>query len=210
MIAFLLCAAPVAAFNFGGAKPKQQARQAPKYVKAEDMVGVSGPLGFFDPLGLSTDLEPGRLAFYKEAELKHGRVAMLAAVGFLVQEQVHFVNGPFGGIDSPSYVSFEQGWLKNGLWVGLAIGAGNLEEKSVKSFVPLDGPWLEEQNADRLFRVIPGRLTGDYGFDPLNIKPEDPEELAAVQLKEINNGRLAMFGILGMVAQELVTGAKIF
>ena len=39
---------------------------------------------------------------------------------------------------------------------------------------------------------------------------EDPKKFKDIQTKEINNGRLAMIGIAGMVAQELVTGAKLF
>ena len=45
---------------------------------------------------------------------------------------------------------------------------------------------------------------GDVGFDPLGLKPEDPEEFATIQTKELQNGRLAMLGAAGMIAQELV------
>ena len=38
----------------------------------------------------------------------------------------------------------------------------------------------------------------------------DPAKFKEMQTKEINNGRLAMIGIAGMVAQELVTGGKLF
>jgi len=48
------------------------------------------------------------------------------------------------------------------------------------------------------------------GFDPLGLKPTDPEEFKAMQTKELNNGRLAMFAAAGMIAQELVTGHKLF
>merc|ERR1719331_3019304 len=51
---------------------------------------------------------------------------------------------------------------------------------------------------------------GDFGWDPLGLKPTDAKELAEMQTKELNNGRLAMFGIAGMVAQELVSGSKLF
>ena len=54
-----------------------------------------------------------------------------------------------------------------------------------------------------------GYYPGDLGFDPLGLKPTNPAELAEMQTKELNNGRLAMIGIAGMVAQELVTHAKI-
>merc|ERR1719191_2016698 len=68
-------------------------------LKAEDMSGVTGPLGFFDPLGFSADLPEGKLLFYREAELKHGRVAMLASLGILVAEKFHPLFG--GDIDAP-------------------------------------------------------------------------------------------------------------
>ena len=45
---------------------------------------------------------------------------------------------------------------------------------------------------------------GDVGFDPLNLKPTDADEFATIQTKELQNGRLAMLGAAGMIAQELV------
>jgi len=53
-------------------------------------------------------------------------------------------------------------------------------------------------------------VPGDLGFDPLNLKPTDPEELKTMQTKELNNGRLAMLAAAGMIAQELATGQKLF
>ena len=43
---------------------------------------------------------------------------------------------------------------------------------------------------------------GDLGYDPLNIRPTDAGELKEMQTKELNNGRLAMIGIAGMIVQE--------
>ncbi|KAJ1379864.1 chlorophyll a/b-binding protein domain-containing protein, partial [Ochromonadaceae sp. CCMP2298] len=54
----------------------------------------TSPLGFFDPLGLSRDVSEKRLKLWREAEIKHGRLAMLAAMGILVQERF---NPLFGG-----------------------------------------------------------------------------------------------------------------
>ena len=51
---------------------------------------------------------------------------------------------------------------------------------------------------------------GDFGFDPLGLRPESPEEVKEMQTKELNNGRLAMIAISGMVVQELATGNKLF
>merc|ERR1712129_389115 len=70
------------------------------------MPGVTGPLGFFDPLGFSTDASEGKVRFYREVELKHGRVAMLASLGFLVGESFHPLWG--GEVDVPSYIAFQE------------------------------------------------------------------------------------------------------
>ena len=51
---------------------------------------------------------------------------------------------------------------------------------------------------------------GDFGFDPLGLRPESIEEFYELQTKELNNGRLAMIAITGMVVQETVTGVKLF
>merc|ERR1719487_75962 len=74
--------------------------------KVEDMPGVTEPLGFFDPLGLAAQVPQGRLLFFREVEIKHGRVAMLASLGILVGEQFHPMFG--GNIDVPSYIAFQQ------------------------------------------------------------------------------------------------------
>lgn len=81
------------------------------YEFAQTLPGT-GPLGFFDPAGFcSSDNKEGaategKVRFYREVELKHGRIAMLAAVGFLIAEVFHPFFG--GSIDVPSYVAFQQ------------------------------------------------------------------------------------------------------
>ena len=56
--------------------------------------GQVAPTGFFDPLGFSKSLDPISFKKYQEAEVKHGRVAMLAILGSLVAEKFHPL---FGG-----------------------------------------------------------------------------------------------------------------
>jgi hypothetical protein len=45
--------------------------------------GAIAPLGFFDPLGLADDADPTNFARLREVEIRHGRCAMLAVVGWL-------------------------------------------------------------------------------------------------------------------------------
>lgn len=71
---------------------------------AKSLPGVSGPFGFFDPLGFS-QVSKERMLYFREAELKHARVAMLAAAGFPIAEKFHPLFG--GHVDVPSYVAFQ-------------------------------------------------------------------------------------------------------
>jgi hypothetical protein len=165
---------------------------------AKEMPGIVAPLGFFDPLGFSTDVSQGKLLFYREVELKHGRVCMLAALGILVAEQFHPLFG--GNIDVPAYIAFQETPLQQ-FWVAVALAIAIPEVASIATYQDLDGDkWAMKEN----------RISGDLGFDPLGLRPADPAELLELQNKEILNGRLAMISAAGMIAQELVTKQKIF
>merc|ERR1719240_382615 len=53
--------------------------------------GAIPPVGNFDPAGFSTGKTVGQVKMLREAEVTHGRVSMLAVLGFLVQEEFHFL-----------------------------------------------------------------------------------------------------------------------
>ena len=55
-------------------------------------------------------------------------------------------------------------------------------------------------------RLRPAYYPGDLGFDPLNLKPDDAEELRIMQEKELSHGRLGMIAAAGFLAQEAVSG----
>ncbi|GMH71153.1 hypothetical protein TrRE_jg1431, partial [Triparma retinervis] len=50
----------------------------------DEMVGAIPPVGYFDPVGLSRNKDDATMKLYREAELKHGRVAMAACLGWYV------------------------------------------------------------------------------------------------------------------------------
>ena len=179
--------------------PEAEAPPPEPVFSVKDLPGITDPLGFFDPLNFCEDASEGKIKFYREVELKHGRVAMLAALGFLVGEQFHPLWG--GAIDVPSYIAFQETPLQT-FWPAVVLVISVLEVFSVFSFnTPFGGEkWSIRSDYEN----------GDLGFDPLGLKPESPAELKEMQTKELNNGRLAMIGIAGMVVQELVSGQKLF
>jgi hypothetical protein len=53
--------------------------------------------------------------------------------------------------------------------------------------------------------LLDGYYPGDIGFDPIGLKPKTDEAFKVMATKELQNGRLAMFAAIGMIAQEQVT-----
>merc|ERR1719387_3135710 len=171
---------------------------------AKTLPGITAPLGFFDPLGFcSNDADPpvteGKIRFYREVEIKHCRVAMLAALGYPLAEVFHPLFG--GNIDTPSFIAFQQTPLQT-FWPAVVFLIATPEIFSVFPFQTPVGaqPWT----------IRTDHTPGDLNWDPMGLKPTSPAELKEMQTKELNNGRLAMIGIAGMVGQELVSGQKIF
>ena len=165
---------------------------------AEALPGVSGPLGFFDPLGFCSEATEGKIKFYREVEVKHARMAMLAAIGFPLAEQFHPL---FATDDAPSFSAFQQTPLQT-FWPIVVLAIAIPEVFSTFSF---------EKPSEQAWAMKADHVSGDYfGFDPLGLKPSNAAELKEMQTKEINNGRLAMIAMAGMVVQELVTGNKLF
>jgi len=153
----------------------------------EEMAGVTGPIGFFDPLELATD---GNLATFRGIELKHGRVCMLASLGIIISEVYH-----------PIYDAWGDGEF-------VSAAASHFSATAAGNFWPAF--FVLTLSLEILGKVKDPDNTGDLGWDPLNLKPADEEEFLALQNKELNNGRLAMFGSAGILVQELLTGEKIF
>ena len=166
--------------------------------------GALPPVGLFDPLGFAAKANYPTLLRYREAEITHGRVAMLAALGFLVGEKVEGSSFLFDAQVSGPAIS-HLGQVPTPFWVLLVIAIGASEQyRAEVAFVdPKDVPDAEPG----LMRE--DHFPGDIGFDPLGLKPEDPEEYEIMVTKELQNGRLAMLAAAGFMAQELVDGKGI-
>jgi len=172
-------------------------------------------LGIFDPAGFTVGKSEKEVLAYREAELKHGRISMLAALGFVVQEKFHPLFG--GDIDTPSAYAL----LDSRIWEkapsgGLAVILTSLFLLEVVSSLSVfnlqGGKGVEGDTFGLPDDYTPGDIFKPIGgtFDPLGLAPSDPVEFEVMQTKELNNGRLAMLAILGMFLQEIKTGQALF
>ena len=156
-----------------------------------------------DAFGFFNNIDQAEAQRYADVEITHGRVAMLAAVGVLVGEQVEGSSFLFDSqVTGPAINHFQQ---VPGLFWGL-LGATifTIEASRVQY------AWQNPFDADKLFLLKTDYTPGDYQFDPLKLsKGKDAAWLNDMKLKEINNGRVAMVAISGMVAQELVNGLNL-
>jgi hypothetical protein len=180
---------------------------------AKNLPGVTQPFpNIFDPADLlaraASSPRPIReLRRWRESEIVHGRVAMLAALGFIVGEQLEDFPTLYnfdGHITGPAIYHFQQVEARGAIfWEPLVLFIGILEAYRVGL------GWANPQSAD--FNSLRDDYEpGNLGFDPLGLLPSDPAERKEMQTKELNNGRLAMIAIAAFVAQELVSGEEIF
>ncbi len=177
---------------------KKASSTASKAFTVDSIPGASAPFGFFDPLGFATYADEVILKRYREAEVTHGRVAMLATVGFLVGEKVEGSSFLFdASIKGPAIDHLAQ--VPSPFWALLVFAIGNAELYRARY------GWVPPQEClDRPGKLRDEYTPGDIGFDPLNLKPSDAAELEEISTKELNNGRLAMLAAAGFMAQELV------
>ncbi|KAL1512094.1 hypothetical protein AB1Y20_005366 [Prymnesium parvum] len=198
----LLSAAPAFTAPLSALAPQ---RAVSVRMGVESMEGL-GPetLGkVFDPLNLSTMASDKTLAWYRHAELKHGRVAMAAFVGWL------WVNGGaplFGGAYSFSGATFESlGHDSFAAWDALPTLA------KAQIFLTIGGLEFCSELAKPHYMAggTPGKVTilGNTLAPSTNLLPSDASAVASKRVSELKNGRLAMIGIMGVIAAHYVPGS---
>ena len=153
----------------------------------------------FDPANLLEGVSKEEVYRWREAELTHGRVGMLASAGFLVQEKFHPLFSADGG---PAIEQIPK--LPVPLWFGMTLAIGIAETLRIQK------GWANPyEGMDNVQRLKEDYYPGDVGFDPLNLKPTGAEEFAEMATKELQHGRLAMLAVAGFFAQELTDGKLI-
>jgi len=164
--------------------PASQTTRAPSSLAAawadETVVGVTAPVGFFDPIGFSKGKSDKTMTYYREAELKHGRVAMAACLGWYITSSG--VHPAFNSALSSNPIE-AAGQLPFVAWLQFILGCGAVE-------------WLTEKIKDRPGYVAGDVLGANYWVD------NSDEGWVDYQNKEINNGRLAMVAFAGIFTQD--------
>mmetsp|Transcript_20425 Transcript_20425/g.60284 ORF Transcript_20425/g.60284 Transcript_20425/m.60284 type:complete len:237 (-) Transcript_20425:385-1095(-) len=162
-----------------------------------------GDIGF-DPLGLSNLWD---LNWLRAAELKHGRVGMLASLGFLVQEGYR-LPGPASNPTLFSEAKTPLEALASAPPLGLAqiVAVIFLIELATSSKL-LVTESFQEGDAKPVLSKASDTVPGDLGWDPLGLAADGVNGDYAIA--ELKHGRLAMIALLAMIVQINVCGKPV-
>ncbi|KAG7351198.1 fucoxanthin chlorophyll a/c binding protein [Nitzschia inconspicua] len=170
--------------------PQQTSRASTSLAAFENELGAQPPLGFWDPLNMLDGVDQARFDRLRYVEIKHGRIAMLAVLG-----HIHTTFGARipGNIDF-SGKSFAS--IKTGI-----AGLKDIPTAGLLQIVAFVG-FLE------LF-VMKDKGNGEFPGDLRNgmfTWSGSDEELKQKRAIELNNGRAAQMGILGLMVHEMLDG----
>mmetsp|Transcript_21277 Transcript_21277/g.35640 ORF Transcript_21277/g.35640 Transcript_21277/m.35640 type:complete len:202 (+) Transcript_21277:38-643(+) len=152
----------------------------------ESELGALPPVGFWDPLGFCENCDEETFNRRRAVELKHGRVCMAAVTGYIVQELWRFpaaltVDGTLKFSDVPNGVA-ALGAVPLFGWVQIILSIGYWEIKG----------WQQQSDTP-----------GDFGTGYFG-KSLEGEELEEKLTKELQNGRLAMLGIMELLHHDIL------
>jgi len=228
----MLSLAPLAASAFAPATSFSTVASRGSTIKMESAAELEAlasklnpVVGFWDPIGLAeydqfSVGQEASIGFLRQAEIKHGRVAMAAFVGYIVQANGFTWPGMLtgGGI---SYADISAAGGPPDQWDALPTAAkcqillfvGFLETCSESTYI------LEQSGNKHYMKggkagafpsikeIFPHPVPFDL-YDPFGFsKNATPEKKEKGLLVEINNGRLAMLGIMGFLAESKVEGS---
>ncbi|GMH86437.1 hypothetical protein TrVE_jg3940 [Triparma verrucosa] len=157
-------------------------------------LGVTEPLGVFDPLGW-LDSEPEAFERRRAVERKHGRVCMAALVGQIVHANGIVFDGYLSKSSNLKFSDIDTSCVGGKILGGLTqIPTAGLAQ-ILALFALIELAWMPASQYD-----------GDYGVGWFGEDIVD-EEIKARKLNvELNNGRAAMLAVFGNMVGEAATG----
>ena len=184
----------------------ERSEAVPFLLRPQKLKGYVGDVGF-DPAGYSEDYS---MEYLREAELKHGRIAMLAWTGWVavdlgariypfpeVWQEVTSLTG------KEALLYIEPGDPRGFFGTPLAFALYLI-------IIPEWYFWssVNEMNVDGKSSM---RVAGDLGWDVLGIlKGKSEEEINDMKLKELKHARLGMLAFSGLFAQTVYAGGETF
>jgi len=179
--------------------PLKQASTSTELKAFEDVLGAQPPLGYYDPLGLVEDGDQEKFDRLRYVEIKHGRISMLAFLGQITTRYGVHLDGAIDK-EGRTFDSIPDGWAAiQGPDAMPALGiaqifafVGILELGVMKD--------IEGKGNEFVGDFRNGSL--DFGWDNF-----DDETKLSKRAIELNNGRAAMMGILGLMVHEQLGGS---
>tara|TARA_B100001093_G_scaffold460241_1_gene473913 strand:- start:3064 stop:3603 length:540 start_codon:yes stop_codon:yes gene_type:complete len=159
-------------------------------VKSFNYKGDIAPLNYFDPLKLNSEsnFKEERVKFWREAELQHGRTAMLGAVA------LPFIELTNSDLTSINYLSDQDAMMQSPFWITM------LGVEFSRMFIGWQNPF----NNSKLFTLKSDYQPGNLlGYDSAKVSDD-------LYNQELSHGRLAMLTCAHIIGSELATGHGLF
>lgn len=153
--------------------------------------GDLAPVGYFDPLNFNSGpkVSEDRLKYWREAELQHGRTAMLAAVALPFLELTN------SDMLSINYLSNLNLMMQSPFWGTMFV------YEACRLLIGYENPFVKDGASYTLKK----------GYQPGNVLNINPENVSTERYnRELSNGRLAMLACAHIIGSELVTGQGLF
>ena len=191
----------------------------------EIAIKLNPTVGMWDPLNIaSEDVSPETIGWFRHAEIKHGRVAMAGFVGYCVHANgIHFpwnIQAPLpwtsvtSDLPTISFADISAAGSPGDMWDALPTAA-KVQIICVVGFLEMHGENSVALEADGQKHYVRGGKPGYYPsfkgryphpvpldlWDPFGFtKKLSPERKEKALLAEVNNGRLAMIGLFGLLS----------